>query len=313
MGTHTTTAFSLGDLAVFDATHLRQVISQASGAVSPALTGRAFASNQPHEPPNSLPGLADLAERIEHALPPGDRAAFLQARHQTAPVDEREAARRALLDQLFWELTYWKTPDEYERLTAGEQVHLGALDYAPVDGAVVLDAGAGTGRITLPLARRARLVYALDPAPPMLRLLERKLAAAGLCNVEALRGTFQHVPLPDDSVDAVVACSAFGSKEARGGHRALDELRRVTRPGGRIVILWPEDPAWLMRQGFRYVVLPGELSNTFASMEDAWAVATRFYGPAAMRHLEATGRPDLPFHILGVKPPRDLCWLTVRK
>jgi hypothetical protein len=101
--------------------------------------------------------------------------------------------------------------------------------------------------------------------------------------------------------------------EVRGGRCGLDELRRVTRLGGRIVILWPEDPAWFVRQGFRYAVLPGHLTITFASIEDAWAVATRFYGPAAARHLNATGRPELPFHVLGVKPPRDLCWLTVHK
>lgn len=302
-------AFTLGDLAVFDSTHLREVIASVSGAVSPALAGHAFAGVPSREPPP----LADLADRIEHALAPDDRVAFAHARLQTAPAEERVWAQRAVLDHLFWELTYWKTPDEYERLTAGEQVHLGALDVARVDGAVVLDAGAGTGRVTLPLARRARRVYALDPAPPMLRLLDRKLAAAGLRNVELLRGTFRRVPLADDSVDAVVACSAFGPCEARGGQRGLDELRRVTRPGGRIVILWPEDPAWLMRQGFAYTVLSGgHLTNTFHSMEDAWAVATRFYGPAAVRHLECTGRPELPFGVLGVKPPRDLCWLTVR-
>lgn len=308
MGIETAAAFTLGDLAVFDAAHLCQVIGSVSGAVPSALAGCAFGGDQSREP-----ALADLAGRLERSLPPDDRAAFAQARRRATAPDEREAAQRAMLRQLFWELTYWKTPDEYERLTAGEQVHLGALDVARVDGAVVLDAGAGSGRVTLPLARRARMVYALDPAPPMLRLLDRKLAAAGLRNVELLRGTFHRVPLPDDCVSAVVACSAFGSDEVRGGQCGLDELRRVTRPGGRIVILWPEDPAWLMRQGFRYTVLRGHLTYSFPSMEDAWAVATRFYGAAARRHLETTGRAELPFRVLGVKPPRDICWLTVCK
>ena len=303
------TAFSLGDLAVFDATHLCQVIGEASGAVSPALAGQAFAHNGTAETPT----LDNLAERIERALPPDDRATFAQARHRATPTHACDLARCAVLDRLFWELTYWKTPEEYERLTAGEQVHLGALDVARVDGAVVLDAGAGAGRVTLPLARRARKVYALDPAPPLLHLLDRKLTAAGLRNIELLRGAFQRVPLPDNSVDAVVACSAFGADEAHGGQRGLDELLRVTRPGGRIVIIWPTDPAWFAGQGFTYTVLPGHLTNTFPTLEDAWEVATRFYGPAAMRHLDATARPELPFHVLGVKPPRDLCWLTVRK
>ncbi len=301
--------FSLNDLTVFDEAHLREVIANASGAISPAVAGRALANGQPQE----RASLAELANRIERALAPDDRAAFAQARQRTCTDDERVAARRTILNDLFWELVYWKTPDDYERLTSGEQVHLGALDVARVDRAVVLDAGAGAGRVTLPLARRARLVYAMDAAPPLLHLLERRLAAANVRNVDLLRGVFRRVPLADDSVDAVIACSAFGAQEAHGGRCGLDELQRVTRPGGRIVIMWPEDPAWFVRYGFQYATLPGHLTITFPTLEDAYAVAARFYGPAATRHLEATRQPELPFRVLGVKAPRDLCWLTVEK
>lgn len=56
-------AFTLGDLAVFDAQHLHLVIGDDSGAVSPALVGRAFAGELAHEPPS----LADPAERIAGA------------------------------------------------------------------------------------------------------------------------------------------------------------------------------------------------------------------------------------------------------
>ena len=302
-------AFRLDDLAVFDEAHLREVIGDAPGGVSPSLAGRALAPETTDGPPTH----ADLAARIERALPPDARAAFARARQQTAEENARERAREALLSTLFWDLIYWKTPDDYDRLTAGEQVHLGALDVARVDDAVVLDAGAGAGRITQPLARRARLVYAMDAAPPLLRLLERKLAAANLRNVELLRGLFRRIPLPDDSVDTAISCSAFGPLEARGGQRGLDELQRVTRPGGRIVILWPENPGWFMERAFRYVALPGHLTITFPTLDDALDVASRFYGPAAVRHLETTGRPELPYSALGVNEPRDLCWLTVRK
>ena len=309
MARESATVFSLGDLSVFDEAHLRQIISEASGAVFPALLGRAFATSQPQ----AQAELSGLVVRIARALPPNERAAFIRARQQPATAEEWQVARGAILDQLFWELTYWKTPGEYERLTAGEQVHMGALNFARVDGAVVLDAGAGAGRVTLPLARRARKVYAMDPAPPLLRLLDDKLATADLRNVEILRGSFQHAPLPDDSVDAVVSCSAFGSQDARGGECGLKELLRVTRPGGRIVIMWPEDPAWFVRRGFQYIALPGPLTVTFPTLEDAWAVANTFYGTAAMRYLETSGKPELPFEALDVKAPRDLCWLTVRK
>ena len=304
MSIEPTALFSLNDLAVFDEAHLREVIANASGAISPAVAGRALASDQPQE----RASLAELANRIERALAPADRAAFAQARQRICTDDERVAARQTILNDLFWELVYWKTPDDYERLTSGEQVHLGALDVARVDRAVVLDAGAGAGRVTLPLARR---VYAMDAAPPLLHLLERRLAAANVRNVDLLRGVFRRVPLADDSVDAVIACSAFGAQEAHGGRCGLDELQRVTRPGGRIVIMWPEDPAWFVRYGFQYATLPGHLTITFPTLEVAYAVAARFYGTAATRHLEATRQPELPFRVLGVKAPRDLCWLTV--
>lgn len=309
MGMDPAQAFGIEDLAVFDEAHLRDIISTASGAVPPASAGRALVADRPE----ARAELARLAERIERALPPNDRAVFGRERRAPLAAAAQARAQQEVLEGLFWDLTYWKTPAEYERLTAGEQVHLGALDFGRVDGAVVLDAGAGTGRATLPLARRARSVYALDPAPPLLRLLEQKLARADLRNVELLRGSFRRVPLPDDSVDAVVSCSAFGPQEVRGGVSGLDELQRVTRPGGRIVIMWPEDPAWFARHGFHHTTLPGRLVITFATLEDGLVAARRFYGPAATHHLEVSGRPELPFSVLGVREPRDLCWLTVRK
>ncbi len=71
----------------------------------------------------------------------------------------------------------------------------------------VLELGAGTGRVTLPLARDGHHVLALDRMAPMLALLQRKLAAEPKLSgrVEPLQGEITAIPLPDASVDLVFA------------------------------------------------------------------------------------------------------------
>ena len=66
----------------------------------------------------------------------------------------------------------------------------------------------------------------------------------------------------------------------------------MIRPGGRIVIIWPNDPAWFIQRGFSYHILPGNLTITFPTLEIARQISARFYGAEAMRYLDATGRPD---------------------
>jgi SAM-dependent methyltransferase len=306
--------FEMTDLDIFDDTHLREIITPISGAVDPRTAGHALASAAGDDR-SERAKLERLAARIERALPPDERCDFARARLENGETpDLGVEARHAVLNRLYWDLTYWKVPQEYERLTAGEPVHLGTLRVAGVDQAVVLDAGAGTGRVTLPLARRASRVYAMDSAPPMLRLLEAKILDASVDNVELLRGTFASIPLPDDSVDAVIACSAFGPLEARGGEAGLEELKRVTRPGGRIVIIWPEDIPWFSSHRFQCADFPaGRLTISFPTLEDGLCAARRFYAPSVIQYLEQTGIPEIPFSVIGVEEPRTCCWMTVRK
>jgi len=297
-----TQSFAITDLRAFDAAYIREVIRDATGALSPAIAGLALHGSPP-----------ELCAWIEQALAPDMREVFGRSLRQQALPAAIAAAQQEALALLFWDLTYWKMPEEYDRLTAGEEVHLGALDFGLIDDRIVLDAGAGSGRVTLPIAKRARKVYALDPAPGLLALLEERLRRHNITNVELLRGVFRRIPLPDDAVDAVISCSAFGPLEVRGGESGLQELYRITRPGGRLVIIWPEDPAWFCRHGFHYLVLPGRLRIHFASLADAREACQRFYGERALRYLEKTRHPELPFTVLGVKEPRNLCWKMVEK
>ena len=94
----------------------------------------------------------------------------------------------------------------------------------------MLDLGAGTGKLTTRLVERGLDVVAVDPIPEMLELLSNSLP-----DTPALLGTAEEIPLPDDSVDAVLVAQAWHWFDPE---RAVKEVARVLRPGGRLGLVW---------------------------------------------------------------------------
>lgn len=103
-----------------------------------------------------------------------------------------------------------------------------------VDGlrptATVVDLGAGTGKLARVLAAVFDRVIAVEPSDPM-----RKLLVEFCPGVEALDGSAESIPLQDATAHAVFAAQAFHTFD---GPRALNEIARVLRPGGVVVLLW---------------------------------------------------------------------------
>jgi len=272
---------------------------------------------------HSLHGISEqVIERIARTIFADNSAAFLEELQRVIPPEQVDRARRVVLDRLFWELTYWKTPDLYEELTEGERLHPGIFEQlAPdISGNVVIDAGAGSGRASLECVRYgAEKVFAVEPSPGLLRILQQKLGSTH-DQIVPLRGRFDAIPLPDRSVDLAISCSAFTAGPAQGGEPGLAELQRVTRMGGKVVIIWPraQDYAWLDRHGFNYVTLQvqgeQEMCVRFRSLQSALHCARHFYAhnPEVARFIEREHRSDVPFSILGINPPCDYCWLVVK-
>lgn len=105
------------------------------------------------------------------------------------------------------------------------------LDVLAVRGGTrVLDLAAGTGKLTRELARAGTNVTAVEPVRAM-----REALAAALPTVNVLDGTAEAIPLPERAVDAVTAAQAFHWFD---GERALAEIHRVLRPGGRLALVW---------------------------------------------------------------------------
>jgi len=110
----------------------------------------------------------------------------------------------------------------------GEAAVRWALEPAP--GQRVLDLGAGTGKLTAALDGLGAEVTAVEPDPAMLAELRRALPA-----VRALPGSAEAIPLPDSSVDAVLAGQALHWFDMAV---AGPEMARVLVPGGILAGLW---------------------------------------------------------------------------
>lgn len=107
-----------------------------------------------------------------------------------------------------------------------------ALESAPGAGSGprVLDLGAGTGKLTATLLEFDVDVVAVEPDPAMLGELRRALPA-----VRSLSGSAEAIPLPDASVDAVLAGNAMHWFDMAV---AGPEIARVLAPGGILAGLW---------------------------------------------------------------------------
>jgi ubiquinone/menaquinone biosynthesis C-methylase UbiE len=102
-----------------------------------------------------------------------------------------------------------------------------------VGGPRILEVGVGTGK-NMPHYPKDAQVTAIDLSPAMLQRAKAKAASAGnavdLCLMDA-----QHMDFPDASFDTVVSTCVFCS--VPDAVRGLREVRRVTRPGGQILLL----------------------------------------------------------------------------
>jgi arsenite methyltransferase len=105
------------------------------------------------------------------------------------------------------------------------------------EGETVLDLGSGGGIDVLLSARRVGpqgKVYGLDMTDEMLAAARANAEAAGVANVEFLKGFIESIPLPPDAVDVVISNCVINLSADKDA--VLGDIFRVLRPGGRIGI-----------------------------------------------------------------------------
>jgi demethylmenaquinone methyltransferase/2-methoxy-6-polyprenyl-1,4-benzoquinol methylase len=171
-----------------------------------------------------------------------------------------------------------------------------ALSLSP--GARVLDLCTGTGDLAIAVVDRVTgaTVVGVDFAGEMLRLARAKVNGASLeRKIRLVRGDAASIPLPDGSCDG--ATIGFGIRNVAEPARALAELARVIRPGGRLAILefgQPRIPGvrTLYSGYFRYVLpLIGRMVSKHQSAYSYLPASVGTFPPPAefVRTLAATG------------------------
>jgi ubiquinone/menaquinone biosynthesis C-methylase UbiE len=120
---------------------------------------------------------------------------------------------------------------------------LDALGLKP--GMVVGDVGAGTGYMSLKMAKRvgpSGKVYAEDVQPEMLRLLRQNAAKAKVTNVETVLGNETDPKLPPGQLDLILLVDVY--HEFSQPQKMLQRMREALKPDGRLVLLEyrKEDP-----------------------------------------------------------------------
>lgn len=213
---------------------------------------------------------------------------------------------------------YQSDGDRYEALISRED-YLGNIPRAideilNVDGLNILDLGAGTGRLTLMLAPRAKSIRAFDASAEMLRVCRERLIASGLSNWQVDVADHRQLPITEHSADLVVsgwsvAYLVVWHPESWRDELArwLDEMKRVLKPGGQIILFESlgtgnDSPIqlehlkdyypWLDEAGFQSKWMRTDYQ--FESLDEAADLAGFFFGEDMADRVRASGSAILP-------------------
>lgn len=203
------------------------------------------------------------------------------------------------------ERIYEERAEEYDALISAEDADRALaqalLAIPQVDGGVIADIGAGTGRIARTIGARATKVHLIDRAKPMLDVARQRLLALGDIDFTIHHADVRALPLPSSTCDVAIAGWVFGHFRhwMPEGWRAevdaaLSEMRRVVRETGTIIVIetlgtghtTPRTPAALedyfahleQNHGLHRSLIRTDYQ--FADVETAARVCGSFFGDA---------------------------------
>lgn len=169
----------------------------------------------------------------------------------------------AVLDSMHDWLIYVLDPEKYDQLEFLNWDDASLLGMADFKDKVVIDIGAGTGRLAFLVAPTASVVYAVEPVANLRRYLWDKRQQLGFDNVYPLDGSITQIPLPEDFADIVMAGHVFGDDL----EKEYKEMVRVVRDGG-MILLHPGTNDDTENEAHRYLIDHGFAFDTFEEPGD---------------------------------------------
>jgi ubiquinone/menaquinone biosynthesis C-methylase UbiE len=216
------------------------------------------------------------------------------------------------------ENVYSRKADQYEQLILREDYKENLPreleKITSFSGLAIVELGAGTGRLTRWLARYAAHITALDLSPHMLQKAASVVWPRYSRIVNFAVGNHLHLPVPSSSTDLIIAgwslcylASWHPVKWRPLLKQALDEIKRVLHPGGKIILIetqgtgfeTPNPPGelvpyyqYLEAAGFRSTWL--RTDYRFESMKEAEEITRFFFGDEMLPKIQTQPRPILP-------------------
>jgi len=143
----------------------------------------------------------------------------------------------AQCQEALWEIAdliiYNKSPEQFDAQAPIKWEIEDINILCTLEGKVVADVGAGSGRIAFLMAPYAETVYALEPVSSLRSFMKEKAAKNGRENLFVIDGTLDSIPLPENSLDVLITSNAI----AWNLLEELKEIERVIKPGGHAIHL----------------------------------------------------------------------------
>jgi ubiquinone/menaquinone biosynthesis C-methylase UbiE len=225
---------------------------------------------------------------------------------------------------------YRSQASQYDLLVAREDYQHNILpalqQIVPFKGLTVVEFGAGTGRLTCLLAPLVSFIHAFDRSQAMLDVAAANLKKSGWQNGRMAVSDHRQIPITDALADVAlsgwsVCYVVTGNPETWQAElsKVLDEMLRVTRPGGALILLetlgtgceQPDPPAklipyyqYLEAHGFQHTWIRTDYQ--FESIAEAETLARFFYGESMLEKIQPNERGALLPECTGIWWKRSL-------